>query len=843
MNSLVLKKKLGNGMEVLVREEHAHPLVSLQLWVRTGSCDEGYLLGSGVSHFLEHMVFKGSSRFSGKLLAEKVQEMGGSWNAYTSHTQTVFHLDGPAHAWKLFLELLVDMVMRPTLPLEEMEKEKEVVRREMAMYNDDPDSVFEHLLNQCLYKKHPRQYPILGELASFNRLTHGELSRYHQERYMPNNVFLVVAGDISAEDVFTYANEETLDLQPRPLSPPIIACEPRQWSQRIARAEFAIPSSKLALAWKIPSSHDPDYPALKVLSHILGNGNSALLYEKLHEEKGLAYDISSYITPLATGESSFIIEAELAREERESLRSAILEEVHLLSAQDFSVPLARALKQIEVSMLRQRSNVSGIASEVAESWFHAGQSQSIDEWIDHLKRLTSSDIQAVAQRYFHEDRLIEVSLDPIGSNPQNHTQVKLQAKPEIMTKKLDNGLSIIMRPDKRIPLCFCELCFMAGAPTESAINAGINALMADLLPKGTATRSCSEIAHSVENMGGSLSTNAGNNSILLSSSCLKNDLFNILEILADISIRPSFPLDALEREREAMIDEARESLEDPLSLALLELRKLCFGDQSYGNPITGTPESLASITQADILKQYTKIINSTNATLSITGDFDPDECTKVIAELFAPMSRQNPPIISPCPPFSSGDKHLIMDKEQAVLVLALPGFAGNHPQLLEANILNEWCRDMAGPIFTALREDTGLTYFASSSLMVGIDTGMLIFYLGCAPEKLSQARTLLDSVLNRLAEEGISEEEFERVRSLMLASWTLSQQSQRQIAQTMALDNMLGLAPNHFELQYEKIKNIFYTNIQNFIIQALSPLNLRCYTSISSASFPEKLNS
>lgn len=833
MNSLVLKKQLGNGIEVLVREEHAHPLVSLQLWVRTGSCDEGYLLGSGVSHFLEHMVFKGSSRFSGKLLAEKVQAMGGSWNAYTSHTQTVFHLDGPAQSWKLFLELLVDMVMRPSLPLEEIEKEKEVVRREMAMYNDDPDSAFEQLLNQCLYKKHPRQYPILGELASFNRLTHEELSRYHQDRYMPNNVFLVVAGDVSAEEVFAYANEETLDLQPRPITPPAIACEPRQWGKRTMRAEFAIPSSKLALAWKIPSSQDPDYPALKVLSHILGNGNSALLYEKLHEDKGLAYDISSYISPLATGESSFIIEAELAREEREPLRIAILEEVHLLATQDFSVPLARALKQIEVARLRQRSNVSGIASEVAESWFHAGQSQSIDEWVEHLQHLSSSDIQAVAQRYFREDRLIEVSLDPLGSNPENDILITQQASPKITTKTLDNGLNIIMRPDTRIPLCFCELCFMAGAPTESAKKAGINSLMADLLPKGTTTRSCSEIANSIENMGGSLSTNAGNNSILISCSCLKNDLSNTLDILADICIHPSFPLDALEREREAMIDEALENLEDPLSLALLELRKLCFGNQSYGNPITGTAKSLASITHADILNQYTKIITASNATLSITGDFDPAECSKIIEEHFALLPSHNPPTIPPCPPFSSGDKTIIMNKEQAVLTLALPGFAGNHPQLLEASILNEWCRDMAGPIFTTLREDTGLTYFASSSLMVGIDTGMLIFYLGCAPEQLPQAKALLDSVLERLAEQGIAEEEFERVRSLMLASWTLSQQSQRQIAQTMALDNMLGLAANHFEMQYKNIQTISYTKMQHFIKKTLSPQTLRCYASVS----------
>ena len=159
-------RRFGNGLTVLIKEDKSHPVVSLQYWVGTGSMNEGHSQGSGLSHLLEHLVFKGTAHFSGQELARKVQERGGHWNAYTSVNRTVYYIDGPAESWQIFLNLLTELVFFPTFPEDEMEREKEVVRREMAMYADDPDSVAYQLLMQTLYLKHPRRWPVLGERAA-----------------------------------------------------------------------------------------------------------------------------------------------------------------------------------------------------------------------------------------------------------------------------------------------------------------------------------------------------------------------------------------------------------------------------------------------------------------------------------------------------------------------------------------------------------------------------------------------------------------------------------------------------------------------------------------------------
>lgn len=130
--------------------------------------NEGHLQGSGISHLLEHLVFKGTENYSGQDLARKVQERGGHWNAYTSVNRTVFYIDGPAESWQVFLNLLTELVFSPTFPEGELEREKEVVRREMAMYADEPDSVAYQLLMQTLYLKHPGRWPVLGQPAVFD---------------------------------------------------------------------------------------------------------------------------------------------------------------------------------------------------------------------------------------------------------------------------------------------------------------------------------------------------------------------------------------------------------------------------------------------------------------------------------------------------------------------------------------------------------------------------------------------------------------------------------------------------------------------------------------------------
>src|SRR5882757_2958308 len=187
---------LPNGLGVIVQEDHSAPVASVQVWVETGSIHEGRHLGGGLSHLLEHMLFKGTPTRGASAFAQSVQDAGGYINAYTSFDRTVYWIDIPAKGVPVALELLADAVMNSTLPEDEYVKEQEVIRREFAMGMDDPDRMSSHELFATAFQEHPYRHPIIGYLDVFNGLQRDEVMAYYKRRYVPNNMFFVVVGDV-----------------------------------------------------------------------------------------------------------------------------------------------------------------------------------------------------------------------------------------------------------------------------------------------------------------------------------------------------------------------------------------------------------------------------------------------------------------------------------------------------------------------------------------------------------------------------------------------------------------------------------------------------------------------
>ena len=618
-------RRFGNGLTVLIKEDKSHPVVSLQYWVGTGSMNEGHWQGSGLSHLLEHLVFKGTAHFSGQELARKVQERGGHWNAYTSVNRTVYYIDGPAESWQIFLNLLTELVFFPTFPEDEMEREKEVVRREMAMYADDPDSVAYQLLMQTLYLKHPCRWPVLGERAAFDCLTRQDVLDYHASRYVPNNVVLSIAGDVDAAEILSHLELLVEDLKSRPLNREPIPHEPHQFGSRRVRKEFAVPYSKLHLAWRLPCSAHPDTPALSALSSILGGGRSARFYEKFHDRLGLVYSIEVHSNQSETDEGAFTISMDVDRAQRDKVRDLVLQELRNLAEEDFTEDLKRVCKQTRVSRLRRRSSASGVASEMGADWFGSRNLNLSSEWQEAIERVTTEDLHRVCSTWLSSPNVTEVSLDPPGSNAGDEEMASASAGTSLSEHVLGNGMKVVIREDHRLPLAYACMAFKAGCRAENEHDAGVTDLMAECLLKGTSTRSAADIARFLEDIGGAVNTSTGNNSLSVGCQVLAEDLDAGLELMADVVMNPSFPEDAFLREKESFVADAEEDMEDPLSVAFRQERKVAYGHVSYGNSPSGTPESLSSLTVQDIKKQYERIICASNAVICISGDVRKEE--------------------------------------------------------------------------------------------------------------------------------------------------------------------------------------------------------------------------
>src|SRR5438309_9513901 len=183
---------LPNGLTIIVKEDHSAPVASVQAWCATGSIEEDDHLGAGLSHILEHMLFKGTKTRSTNEIAQKIQDVGGYINAYTSFDRTVFWIDVPKAGVSAALDVLADAMMNSTLPPEEYSKEQEVIRREFAMNLDDPDRMARQPLLATAFQRHPYRLPVIGQMEVYNQLTKEQLMRYYEARYVPNNLIFIV---------------------------------------------------------------------------------------------------------------------------------------------------------------------------------------------------------------------------------------------------------------------------------------------------------------------------------------------------------------------------------------------------------------------------------------------------------------------------------------------------------------------------------------------------------------------------------------------------------------------------------------------------------------------------
>src|SRR5271165_5613555 len=223
---------LENGLTIIVREDHSAPVVSVQAWSMTGSINEGKWLGSGMSHVLEHMLFKGTTTRGAGRIDQEVQDAGGYMNAYTSFDRTVYYIDVPNTGAKVAMDILCDIMQNATLPPEEMAKEKDVIRREMDMNQDDPGRRAGRRLFETAFTRSPYRFTIIGYPDIYNELRAEDIAAYYRERYAPNNVFYTVAGDVKPNEVVAQIREAYAKSKARPIPPSVLPEEPRQIAAR-----------------------------------------------------------------------------------------------------------------------------------------------------------------------------------------------------------------------------------------------------------------------------------------------------------------------------------------------------------------------------------------------------------------------------------------------------------------------------------------------------------------------------------------------------------------------------------------------------------------------------------
>ena len=252
---------LDNGLVIIVQEDHSAPVASIQAWAKTGSINEGKWLGAGMSHMLEHMLFKGTQRRLPGKIDQEVQDAGGNMNAYTSFDRTVYWISVPSEGAAIAIDILCDIMQNATLPADELTKEMQVVLREMDMNQDDPSRRASRRLFETAYVRSPYRNTVIGYPDIFNELRRDDLLAYYKEKYAPNNSFIVAVGDFKASDVIEQIREAYKNAKSRPFPPEVLPGEPIQSAARETIEEAPVELGHVHIAWHIPELRHADVPA------------------------------------------------------------------------------------------------------------------------------------------------------------------------------------------------------------------------------------------------------------------------------------------------------------------------------------------------------------------------------------------------------------------------------------------------------------------------------------------------------------------------------------------------------------------------------------------------------
>lgn len=783
---------LPNGLTLILQPEPTNPVISTQIWVETGSMHEDQHLGSGISHFLEHMVFKGTRDFDAGELAATVQSAGGHWNAYTSFDRTVYYIDGPADSLDMFLKCLTGLVFFPVLPESEFEKEKDIIRREIDMGLDDPDNVASRLLFSTAFQRDPRRHPVIGHRHLFDQIQYRDLTTYHRTRYTTDRCFVVISGDFDSQQARESLITLTRECQPGCGKEPLLAADPPQVAPRFARDTFAIPASKITLAWKIPSIDHPDSLALDILATLLGRGRSARLYRRIREEKKLALEISAFSWSSPAREGLFAINAEAEPLIVNDLVDAVMHELADLQSSDLGDEIEKAKRQIITSQFRSLTTASGRAADLASNWLEARDLDFTRRQIQAIQLITEADIRRAATRLTRE-RLIHTELDPLNAPSPSQATSTHRIKAAATTHTLPNGLRIALLPDHRVPLIHIHAAVRAGLPSETTANNGINQLLASTLPKGTTTRDAASIAFSLESLGASVSAHAGNNALMIQAGGLAHDAAEIIELFADVMLNPSLNDEAIAPEKASQLTALEEAQQDPLHAGFRTLRAAAFNSTSYGLEPLGSHESLATLSRNSLTHHHARHFNAANTCMAITGDFDPARMIDLITEKF--FSLPSGEIWTPPDTITTQGADLThhLPKKQAVITIGFHGASATSPERRALAMIHEYASDMAGPLFTHIRENLGLAYQVGASQFHGYDSGLFTFYVATSPEQASLARIELIKEIEKIAHKGIPDAAFERVRSTLISSLAIQQQSLARTSQNAALNLLFGL--------------------------------------------------
>jgi len=850
-NTLV---RLANGLTALIAPRPDSPVVSVQTWYRVGSREEERGK-TGLAHFLEHLMFKGTATLRKGDIDLVTLRNGGANNADTSQDRTRYYFTFAADRWERALEIEADRMRGSVFDEHEFRAERGPVIEELRRDHDDPWWRLHETLEATAYHVHPYRNPVIGWAEEVMKVPREDVLDFYDAWYRPNNCTIVIAGDVEIESAIASVQRLFGALEPAELPQPLVPVEPPQEGERRFELELEVNVPRMAAAFHTVRVNHADDPVLDVVQVLLATGKSSRLYDRLVRRDQLATEVSVW-NDTRRDPGLFDIFAELREGvSREAFETALWDEVASLGRDGpADEELARAKSILRADTVYRRATSAGVAESLGIYQVLAGDWTIFLDLPALIEAVTADDIRRVVETYLRranrtvgwavprpkgapsvaglpEDHVHEDLETPaadtreepaiLGVEPEGALSIELPVRRVV----LENGLRVLLLPRQGIPSVSLRLYVDGGQLRERLPGAAV--LTGACLDEGAAGRSGEEIARFFAARGARFSAGTGGAALR----CLSEHFDECLRLFTDVVRVPTLPPDAVERKRGELLSQLLAEDDDPAFKGRIRLRAEVYGSHPLGRRSKGSREALRALTRDHLVEHYRAGFVPRNAILCAVGDFDPGAMEASLRAHFDDWEDRPPDLPAlPALTLGNGSGPILVeeDRDQAHVYLGHLGVRRTEPDFY-ALLLGDLILG-SGPGFTdrlsgKLRDEQGLAYsvWARLARSADLEPGIFTAYIGTSPKTWRRAEEGMRAEIERYVAGPIGHSEVEDARRYLLGSFVFGFETNHFTAEQLVQMERLDLGFDYPARYVERVSALTVEQVQDAARRHIHP--------------------
>ena len=822
----ITEVKLPNGLIGLVVPRRTAPIVSVQTWYRVGSREEEKGL-TGLAHFLEHLMFKGTSTLRRGDIDRVTMKNGGANNADTTTDRTRYYFSFASDRWERALEIEADRMRGSAFDEFEFRAERGPVLEELRRDRDDPWWRLHETLESTAYHVHPYHNPVIGWAEEVTKVPRKEVLAFYDAWYQPANCTVVVCGDVDADAAVAAIVARFGEIPSKRLPKPFVPEEPPQEGERRFELELAVNVPRMIAGFHTVRAGTREDTVLDIVQTILSAGKASRLYERLVRQERVATEVAAWNDARRDpGLFIFTLEAQEGVDPARA-ESVLWDEVGKIARDGPAADeLARAKSMLRANLVFRSATTSGQGELVGALHVLAGDWRLVTTLLPGLESVTAEEVRDAARRFFRRgNRTVGWALPRAGDAPRielpgddvhdlEEPPPDTRPEPDIVRREaprgrlrvdlpvrrtqLANGLTLLLLPRRDVPVVAVRAHVEAGQVREA--KAGAAAFAGECLDEGAGGRSGRQIAETIESVGATLSAGALGGAMR----CLTPDTSRCLDVLADVLLRPDFPDDVVERKRTELLSVVAAEDDEPSLTGRLRLRREIYGEHPLSRRDKGGADALRALTRGDLAAHHRDLFVPRNAIVSAVGDFDAGAMEDELRRRFEGWTDRAPLFAPPAEPSLGGalDVHIEEDRDQLHIYLGHLGVRRADPDwyaLLVGDFVLGSGPGMTDRMSRKLRDEMGLAYTVWARIARGadVDPGTFAAYMGTAPATRKQAIEGMRAEIASYVAGPVLAQEVEDAKRYLVGGFVFGFETSDQVAEQIVQMERLGLGFDH----------------------------------------------